>query len=377
MPWKETTAMSEKKRLIQELNTSGKKVTDICQEFGISRTTVYYWKKRFEQQGYAGLSERSRKPHHAPNKTKKEIELLCISIRSIHPRWAGDKIRRHLLNEGCTAVPSEKTIDRILKRYGLITEEETQKHTAWKRFEHEFPNDLWQMDFKGNVRIGDQICYPLTILDDHSRFCLCVKACLDQGTDTVKKALIEVFTKYGLPKRMTMDNGPPWGYSARQQHTKLCAWLIRQGIYVSHSRPAHPQTQGKLERMHRTLKEELLSLYYFKDIHELQEGFDEWRRVYNEIRPHAAINLDTPSQRYKRSNQAYCKTEPKISYDESFVVRMVQRDGEISFNGKLYLISSAFHGYPVGLRPTEPEGLMEVHFCHQKVALIDLKHPIS
>lgn len=376
MPWKETTTMSEKQKFIQKLTNSNNKITKLCEEFGISRTTAYYWKKRFEAEGYAGLLERSRKPLHSPSKTTKEIELLCLSIRSLHSTWGGDKIRRHLLNEGCITVPSEKTIDRILKRYGLITEEESQRHTAWKRFEHEFPNDLWQMDFKGDVRIGDQVCYPLTILDDHSRFCLCVKVCFDHSTETVKQALIEIFTQYGLPKRMTMDNGPPWGYSKEQRHTKLCAWLIKQGVYVSHSRPAHPQTQGKLERMHRTLKEDLLSRYYFKDMDELQEGFDEWRRVYNEIRPHGAINHDTPAQRYKKSDRSYSDKEPEIHYDDSFIVRMVQRDGEISLNGKLYHVSSAFHGYPVGLKPAQHDNLMEVHFCSQKIALIDLKRPI-
>lgn len=377
MPWKETTAMSEKQRFIQALRSSGKKMTDLCRDFGISRTTGYYWKKRHKEQGHAGLVERSRKPHNSPNKTPEVIELLCVSIRNLYPRWGGDKIRRHLLNEGCTTLPSEKTIDRILKRYGLISEEESQKHTAWKRFEHKAPNDLWQMDFKGDVRVNNQVCYPLTILDDHSRFSLCVKVCLDHSTETVKQALIETFKRYGLPKRMTMDNGPPWGYSKRQQHTKLCAWLIRQGIYVSHSRPGHPQTQGKLERMHRTLKEELLSLYYFKNFDELQEGFDEWRRVYNEVRPHGALDLDTPVQRYQKSNRPYCEIQNDIKYDSSFIVRKVQHDGEISLNGKLYLIGSAFHGYPVGLKPAEQEERMEVHFCHQKVALIDLNCPIS
>lgn len=377
MPWKETTAMSEKQRFMEALLNSGKSMTTLCREFKISRTTGHYWKNRYEVYGSAGLLEKSRRPHNSPNKTPNKMELLCVSIRKLYPRWGGDKIRRHLLDKGCRAVPTEKTIDRILKRYGLITQEESQKHTAWKRFEHDSPNDLWQMDFKGDIQIGGKACYPLTILDDHSRFSLCVKVCLDHRGKTVKQELINTFKKYGLPKRMTMDNGPPWGYSKSQQHTKLCAWIIRQGIKVSHSRPGHPQTQGKLERMHRTLKWELLSLYSFKDFEELQEGFDEWRRVYNEVRPHAALNHDTPIQHYQKSGKSYCQQQSEIKYDGSFIVRKVQHDGEVSLHGKLYMVGSAFHGYPVGLRKAEQEGLMEVHFCHQKVALIDLNCPIS
>lgn len=377
MPWKETTTMSEKQRFIEAISNSGKKMNALCREFGISRTTGYYWKSRHQLYGKDGLIERSRRPHNSSNQTSKELELLCLSQRLANPRWGGDKIRRHLLNEGYTAVPSEKTIDRILKRYGLITAEESEKHTAWKRFEHEAPNDLWQMDFKGDVRIGNQSCYPLTILDDHSRFSLCVKVCLDHSTDTVKKALIEIFKQYGLPKRMTMDNGPPWGYGKKQHHTKLCAWLMQLGIIVSHSRPSHPQTQGKLERMHRTLKEDLLSLYYFQDFEELQEAFDEWRRVYNEVRPHAALNLDLPIEHYQASERQYTDKLPDIKYDQSFIVRRVQHNGEISLNGKHYVVGAGFHGYPVGLKPADQPGRMEVHFCQQKVALIDLNCPIS
>ena len=377
MPWKETTAMSEKERFIEALKQPGQKMSHVCREFGVSRTTGYYWKKRYESEGLAGLEEKSRTPINSPNKTPKSIEMLCVTLRLEYPRWGGDKIRARLLEEGYKDMPSEKTIDRILKRYGLITAEASEKHTAFKRFEHEHPNDLWQMDFKGDIKINGEICYPLTILDDHSRFCLCVKACRNQQGETVKQALIEVFKTYGLPKRMTMDNGPPWGYSRKQQHTKLCAWLIRLGIKVSHSRPGHPQTQGKLERMHRTLKEELLSLYYFESFEEVQEGFNEWRRVYNEIRPHGALDHATPIKRYQASEHPYPSKMPEIIYDDSFVVRKVQRDGEISLNGKLYVIGTAFHGFPVGLKPAEKDCLMEVHFCHQKVNLIDLNNPIS
>jgi len=268
-------------------------------------------------------------------------------------------------------LPTEKTIDRILKRHGLITAEASEKHKAWKRFEHKQPNDLWQMDFKGHFATGSERCHPLTLLDDHSRYSLLIKASTDERYETVKAALIGTFREYGLPISMTMDNGSPWGYSGKQLHTALTAWLIRLGIYVSHSRPKHPQTQGKLERFHRTLKLELLSHYTFANILEAQEGFDWWQKMYNEERPHAAIGLGVPCQRYKRSERYYPEVLPGVAYDEGFVVRKVQKDGMIYFKGKEYRVGNAFYGQQVGLKKAEDSELMDVYFCHQKIVKID------
>lgn len=271
-------------------------------------------------------------------------------------------------------MPSEKTIDRILKRNGLITEEESQKHRGWIRFVHENPNDLWQMDFKGHFPTQEARCYPLTILDDHSRFCMTIKSCKDQSTNTVRSHLIEIFREYGLPKRMTMDNGSPWGYSGKQEHTTLTAWLIQLGIYVSHSRPGHPQTQGKLERFHRTLKIELLSRYKFVDLIEAQEGFDWWRDVYNTERPHAAIDNERPMDRYKVSERIYPEKMPSIEYDKSFIVRKVQHGGFIHLNGSMYRVGDAFRGQPIGIKDGD-EGLLDIYFGHQRINKIDPQCP--
>ena len=194
---------------------------------------------------------------------------------------------------------------------------------------------------------------------------------------TVKEALIEVFRENGLPQRMTMDNGSPWGYSGKQLHTQLTAWLIHIGIKVSHSRPKHPQTQGKLERFHRTLKLELLSRYEFRDLDEAQEGFDHWQKIYNEERPHAAISLQVPKARYEKSKRRYPEQLPEIEYDSlnCYAVRKVQQGGTISLYGKEYRIGDAFLGYPVGLKTTEEEGVVDVYFSHQKVVKIDLRYP--
>lgn len=374
MPWKEVTQMSEKKRFIDLFLTRKHTVSELSKTFGISRPTAYKYIDQFTKEGYAGLNSRNRRPHTSPHKTQPDIEELILSLRNIHPGWGGEKLRRLLMIDGITPLPSEKTIDRILKRHGLITEEESQKHKAWTRFEHENPNDLWQMDFKGHFAIAEQRCYPLTLLDDHSRFCIGVTACKDQRSDTVKAVLTEIFKKYGLPKRMTMDNGSPWGYSGNQLHTHLTAWLIHLGIYVSHSRPLHPQTQGKLERMHRTLNLELLKRFSFRSLEESQQGFDWWRKIYNEVRPHDALKLEVPASRYRRSERIYPETLPRIEYSSDFEVRKVQHGGYIHYKGKVFKIGDAFHGQAVGLKQGD-DGLIEVFFCHQRVNKLDPTHP--
>ena len=373
MPWKEVTTMSEKKRFIELTQVEGADMSALCRTFGISRKTGYKLISRYQQEGLAGLMDRSRKPHLI-HQTPPETENLVLSIRHQHSAWGGEKIRQYLQNQGYDQLPTEKTIDRILKRHGLITAEESEKHTAWKRFEHENPNDLWQMDFKGYFLAGSERCYPLTLLDDHSRFSLSIKACANQTTETVKNQLIYLFRRYGMPKRMTMDNGTPWGYSGTQMHTKLTAWLIRLGIYVSHSRPNHPQTQGKLERFHRTLKLELLSRFSFGNLDEAQEGFDWWQRIYNEERPHGALELAVPLQRYKKSERDYPEEPPAITYEDGLIIRKVQQKGYIFFKGKIFRIGEAFYGQPVGLKETE-DGQLDVYYCAQKINQIDLRYP--
>ena len=327
MPWEEVTVMDLRKKFIETLETWDSTFSALCNKFRISRKTGYKYLHRFNEKGFEGLKELSRRPKKSPNKTQKRIEKLIIETRKLHWSWSGSKIKYYLNKRGYTVLPTDKTINRILKRTGMITAEESEKHTPWKRFEHENPNDLWQMDFKGYFETSEERCYPLTLLDDHSRYSLLIRACKDQRTDTVKEALIRLFHQYGLPLRMTMDNGSPWGFSGKQEHTTLTAWLIRLGIYVSHSRPMHPQTQGKLERFHRTLKLELLRRYSFVNLKEAQKGFDWWQKIYNEERPHAAIGNEVPQTRYKPSKRAYPTKLPGLEYAKEMIIRKVQGNG--------------------------------------------------
>lgn len=373
MPWQEVSTMSLRKEFVMLASQESANISELCRRFGISRKTAYKWLGRFGEAGNEGLQDRSRRPHKSNNRTPEPVEQLALSMRDAHPAWGGRKIKRRLQDLGHEALPSVSTLTEILRRNGRLDAAEAAKHTAWQRFEHDAPNRLWQMDFKGHFAIDDGRCHPLTVLDDHSRYSLSLEACANQQGDTVQTKLTGAFRHYGLPERMTMDNGSPWGSDAEHPYTPLTVWLIRLGIRVSHSRPYHPQTQGKDERFHRTLDVEVLKGAVFHDLDHCQQRFDEWRAVYNLERPHEAIGMAVPASRYRPSARGFPETLPAIEYGPGDIVRKVQAKGEIHYRGLVFKVGKAFRGYPIALRPASEDGSMQVYFCQQRIAQIDLR----
>src|SRR2546430_12356344 len=292
--------MSFRKEIIMLANQPDANIREIGRRFKVSSKTIYKWLNRFVKGGDEGLQDRSRRPHQSPKRSGKDIDLQVLKVRQSHPAWGARKIGARLKAIGESAIPADSTIHEILCRHGLVDPRESVKHKTWKRFEHAEPNQLWQMDFKGWFTVGSGMkCHPLTVLDDHSRFAVCLEACTNQRTDTVQHHLVDKFRRYGLPEQMTMDNGSPWGNDAEHRYTPLTVWLIRLGIPVSHSRPNHPQTQGKDERFHRTLKAEALRGQQFRDIGQVQQRFEEWLPIYNQERPHQALSMAVPASRYQ------------------------------------------------------------------------------
>ena len=314
MPWKECSAVSCREEFVGLAQCELANVSELCVRFGISRKTGYKWLGRYKDAGVSGLLDRSRRPQGSPGRTPEAVEGRVLAIRGEHPAWGGRKIRRVLLNGRHKGVPSASTVTAILRRHGLIDEAASNQRKAWNRFEHERPNDLWQMDFKGHFAMDRGRCHPLTILDDHSRYCVGLQACGNEQTGTVHDRLTSVFRCYGLPRRMLMDNGSPWGSDPDHPWTPLTAWLLRLGVSVSHGRPYHPQTQGKDERFHRTLKAEVLNGRFFEDLPACQSAFDDWRETYNVRRPHEALALNTPTTRYAVSPRPFPEALPPIEY---------------------------------------------------------------
>lgn len=375
MPWKESTLMSERQEFVTQALQLGANLGQLCREFGISRKTGYKWLDRYHQEGVEGLKDRSRRPHHSPEQTAPEVEALIVATRRQFPTWGGRKIKTHLANQGHHSLPSPGTITAILRRQGGLDAAQSAKHRPYQRFEMAQPNQLWQMDFKGHFACGDGTrCHPLTILDDHSRFLLGLFACDNERHQTVRDHLVSVFRQYGLPQRLLMDNGAPWGDTAETPYTRLTVWLLRLGIQITHGRAYHPQTQGKVERLHRTLEEDVLTRTCPADRPDCQHHFDDWRPIYNTVRPHEALEMKTPQSRYTPSPRAYPETLPDIMYPSSHHIRKVQDGGRISFRGQQWRVGKAFRGYLVGLL-SDPlqEGIFHVYFCQTCIRSLDFR----
>ena len=374
MPWKEAKLMSLRTEFVVMAEKEGTNFSQLCRQFGISRKTGYKWLKRFQEGGISALEDQSRRPDHSPNRTAESIEKLVNETRKDHPAWGGRKIKAYLKRRGYDQIPAASTITEILRRTDQIDPEEAKKHKPFQRFEMERPNELWQMDFKGYFCLTEGgNCHPLTIIDDHSRYLIGLKACPNETRKTVQEHLCEVFSYYGLPDRMLMDNGSPWGNTQDRFHTMLTAWLIRLGIKVSHGKPYHPQTQGKDDRLHRTLNEELIRRYPMDNLTQCQISFDQWRDIYNNDRPHESLKMGTPCEHYHPSSKPFPKSLPPITYPPDYTVRKVDQSGGIYFQNKRHRIGKAFRYSVVGLRQDETcDDLVNVFFCNECVAKISL-----
>ena len=374
MPWQECSTMSLRQEFLSLASQPGSNFSELCQRFGISRKTGYKWRQRYQQTGATGLADRSRRPEHSPRRTAAAIEKQVLAIRDQYG-WGARKIKWCLQRAGRAAV-AKSTVHAILQRHGRVSAQLDKVAGNYRRFEQERPNQLWQMDFKGHFALGNgERCHPLTVLDDHSRYSLCLQACPNEQTGTVQEQLTATFRRYGLPERMLMDNGSPWGNDREHQYTPLTVWLLHLGIGVSHSRPYHPQTQGKDERFHRSLKVEVLAQRIFGDFERLQIRFDEWRYCYNHVRPHEALGMAVPASRYQSSPRSFPEQLPPLEYGAIDQVRKVQSDGKIFFRNREFRVGKAFRGYPVALRPTVADGVYEIYFATHRILTIDLRQP--
>lgn len=373
MPWAERNLVSLREEFVRVAETTELTMSELCRRFGLSRKTGYKWVGRYRAEGRAGLRDRSRRPQRVRFQVPPATREFLVAERQRHPAWGARKLRHRAQQQGLPAVPACSTITTVLHREGLIGPECPPGQRAWQRFEHPVPNSLWQMDFKGPVKTLAGPVHPLTVLDDHSRYNLGLQVLPNQRTGPVQAALITIFRRYGLPNRLLMDNGSPWGDTADQPDTTLTVWLLQLGVRLSHSRPYHPQTVGKEERFHGTLTREVLRQAQWQDGHPLQDAFDRWRQVYNHERPHEALALAVPASRYQPSLRVYPETLPPLEYDPGVVIRKVQQKGEVHFRGRVFEVSRAFRGYPVGLSPTTEDGVYEIRFGHHRIKTIDIR----
>lgn len=373
MPWKVDTTVEIRREFVELCSVEGSNVSDLCRRFGVSRKTGYKWLSRYRESGLSGLKDESRRPLHSPSQIEPGMESVVIQLREAHPAWGGRKLRRRLEDQGLSGVPSASTITEILRRKGMLSAS-ARLPVALQRFERARSNELWQMDFKGHFGMENGgRCHPLTVLDDHSRFSLVLEACGHERGSLVQSVLTSAFRRYGLPEAMLMDNGAPWGSSEMSRWTSLTVWLLRLGIRVLHGRSYHPQTQGKEERFHRTLRAEVLQGRTFSDLVESQKRFDAWRPVYNFERPHEALDLAVPGSRYQVSSRSYPEQLPELEFSPIDTVRKVQKGGDFWFHGERRFLGNSFRGEQVGLRPTRRDGVWHVWFGPQCLGELNLR----
>lgn len=370
MPWKVSTAMSSRAELVARYH-QGASMTTLARAYGISRKTGYKWVQRAADPD--GCADRSRRPRSSPRRTTDALEAHVLAVRAEFPAWGGRKIHHYLRAQGVAAPPAPSTITAILDRHGLLTPSSAPRH--WTRFEAEAPNDLWQLDFKGWHALREGRVYPLTLLDDHSRFLLSV-TCLEGETHApVRAALTGIFRRYGLPWAVLCDNGSPWGSSQAAALTRLGAWFIALDIRLVHGRPYHPQTQGKLERLHRTLKADVFANQTYRDLGEAQDACDRFRTRYNLFRPHEALAYATPVQRYRQSPRAFPDRIPDPEYADDVTVRRVSNRGTVQIHGRKVAVGEGLAGQLVGLRPTCQDGVLEVLYYTQVMRTVSLHTP--
>jgi transposase InsO family protein len=374
MPFGEVSRMGTREEFVKLASVKGANVRQLCRRYGISPTTGYKWRQRWKDCGETELKELSRRPLSSPRRSDAAIEEAVLSVRAEEPTWGGRKISRRLKDLGHAVVPAPSTVTAILRRHGVELGAFGGGETAFIRFEQPRPNALWQMDFKGHVPLATAgRLHPLTVLDDHSRFAVVLAACADERTETVRTQLIAAFQRYGLPETIITDNGSPWGDGPGSPFTSLGVWLIEHDIRISHSRSYHPQTMGKDERFHRTLKADVLAGPPFADLAAAERAFCRWRDVYNMQRPHEALELAVPASRYRPSPRDYAETVVAFEYAPGDIVRRVQRGGRISMLGRWVKVSKAFYGKALAFRPTTEDGVFNVLFRTHMIATVDIR----
>ena len=375
MPWQEQSRMELRREFVELAGREGANVRELCRRYGISAKTGYKWIGRAAA-GAAGLADRSRRPRTSPGQTAAGVEARILALRDEHPTWGGRKLHHRLRADGVSGVPAPSTITAILERHGLIASDPDAPR-RWRRFEHAAPNDLWQLDFMGHrpvVEQGQRV-HPLTLLDDHSRFALLLAACACEQQAVVRDHLAACFARYGLPRAILTDNGPPWGTSGAGGITALEAWLLRLGVELWHGRAYHPQTQGKVERLHRTIAADVFAHRHLPDLSACQGAFDAFRATYNHERPHEALGDAVPASRFRSSPRPLPAALPEPAYRPDDQIRLVRAQGAIAFRGRSWFVGRGLIGLPVAVRPTTTAGRFQVVYCHREVATIDLTDP--
>jgi putative transposase len=376
MTWKICDLKEEKMMFISDYLKGEFSFAELCERYYISRPTGYKLLNRYEAEGMQAFEEKSHARHTHPNETRKEIQQFLIDLKFRYPTWGPKKIKKWLeINHPEGPYPAASTMGDIFKKNGLVKPRRGRKKVApyTQPFAKcEAPNQVWSVDFKGQFLLGNgNLCYPLTLTDNYSRFILLCQALKHPDHSSSFKLFKRVFAEYGLPDYIKSDNGQPFVGLGIGGLTRLSIWWLKLGIMPERIAPGHPEQNGRHERMHRTLKE--------STVNPPKENQDKQQRIFNKFvkefnfeRPHEALNMKRPTDVYIKSSRELLSVIPEVTYPDNFVVRKVKTNGGIKWHGKLFFVSELLHGEPIGLEPIDEERAI-VYFAKLKLGTIDAR----
>ena len=368
MPWRTESVMDQRVEFVLRARTGEEAVSDLCREYEISRPTGYLWLNRYREVGsVSGLAEHSRRPWHSPQRTGADIEAAVLALRD-KTGWGGPKIAKVLEGQGVQVAPA--TAQRIVQRAGRVVKPKVEKTRI--RFAREQCNELAQMDFKGEYTLPREKVYPLSFLDDCSRYLHGLWPLSSTGGEGVKQTLEGYFREHGVPLSILMDHGTPW-FSTTNQHglTWVAVWLIKQGVVLRYSGVGHPQTQGKVERFHRTLKARTKHRGAPTTMGEWQRWAVGFRYEYNHERPHEALGMKTPGEVYRAVNLRAYQEEPRGWEYSGGTVKRLNAQGLLYYRQQNYFVSEALATELV--RVDELDGKLLVTFRHMTVREIEVR----
>jgi len=379
MPWRKLCPLDQRKEFVIAWRSHAMSRAALCRLYGIAPSTGYKWAQRFKRRlRWVDIEERSRRPNRSPNRTPLKLVKLIVAEKRRYPSWGPVPLRKLLMDKWPKLPwPTTSTVGAILKREGLVRQRTYRSRAAPRTRPFLFarePNDVWCIDFKGQFQTKDgRLCYPLTVMDAASRYLLACVAFVSPSLENVRPAVEDLFRSHGLPKAIRSDNGEPFAStSAAAGLTQLSAWWAKLGIRLERIDPGHPQQNGRHERMHLTLKNETCRPPK-ASIGWQQRAFDRFRTLYNEVRPHQAIELATPAMLYSPSPRRLPAEVPEPRYPLADVYR-VANDGTIRWRRRRFFIATSLAGESIGIHRLDHR-YEEVSFADVLLGVIDSHYP--
>jgi transposase InsO family protein len=372
MPWEERDVSEIRLALVHAVRSGATTAARAAEEFGISRKTAFKWLARHRADPQARLADRSRRPRISPGRTAEAVEREVLAVRETHG-WGPRKVHAVLLARGLPQLPSVRTVAAILARHGRVARPPSEPPAGnWQRFERPAPNDLWQLDHKGPLEVGRSPVYPLTILDDHSRWCLALVACGDRSTRRAFEVLWDAMAEAGVPQAVLCDNA-----FGNTHGTPGLSWfearLLRLGIETLHGRAYHPQTQGKVEAIHGSMQRELWPRLRRESLEQLQADLEAWRVTYNTLRPHEALGDRPPATRWRPGPRVRPAVLPEVQYPAGSVLRRVGEVGDVRWRKYRILLGRGISGELVRVEEREGAeggGEVAVYYAHKQVRVL-------